>query len=33
VWIPGRWSLGTVLCLILATMGVGLAIYLAAVEW
>jgi putative membrane protein len=29
---PGRWSLGTILCLILAGLGTGLAIYLAAVE-
>ncbi len=30
--VPGRWSLGMVLCLILAGLGMGLAVYLTAVE-
>jgi putative membrane protein len=29
---PGRWSLGMVLCLILAALGMGISIYLTAVE-
>jgi putative membrane protein len=29
---PGQWSLGMTLCLILAAMGMGMAIYLTAVE-
>lgn len=28
--LPGRWSLGMVLCLILAVLGMGMAAYLAA---
>jgi putative membrane protein len=29
---PGRWSLGMVLCLIMAAIGMGMAIYLSTVE-
>ncbi len=30
--VPARWSLGMVLCLILAVLGSGMAVYLASVE-
>jgi len=30
--VPGRWSLGMVLCLILAALGMGMAVYLGALE-
>jgi len=30
--VPGRWSLGMILCLILAGLGMGLAVYLTVVE-
>ena len=29
---PGRWSLGMVLCLILAALGMGMAVYLSTVD-
>jgi putative membrane protein len=30
--LPGRWSIGMVLCMILAAVGMGMAVYLGTVE-